>query len=990
MDTKRVVYIIFAFLLTVGASAQTQRGMVKTRGKMVNGVLHPGHGLPGATVTILNGNSYVVRNNNGTFSFPVPANTYSVKNVQKEGYQLVDADAVKKPYHHSANTLYLVMETPEQLMEDQLEAEEKISRTLREQLKKARMELQRQKEANKISENEYRQKINQLMQDQENSRKLIADMAKEYAQLDYDQMDSLNQRISDAILNGRLMEADSLLRSKGDMRGRIADIRREQQVEAQEEAELAQRQENLAVSKTGTLKKLEDAASDCYKFFDRFKLANQHDSATYYIELRAELDTTNAYWQFEAGYYLHKQNQYHKVEHYYLRALKFYRRLSQTNPQAYEPALAMTLNNLAALYNDIRRFTESESMYKESLEIYRRLSQTNPQAYEPDVAMTLNNLALLYSDLQRFTESESMYKEALGIYRRLSQTNPQAYEPALAMTLNNLAALYNDIRRFTESESMYKEALEIRRRLSQTNPQAYEPDVAMTLNNLANLYSDLQRFTESESMYKESLGIYRRLSQTNPQAYEPDVAATLNNLAILYKDTQRFTESESMYKEALEIRRRLSQTNPQAYEPDVAATLHNLADLYLNTNRFSESESMYKESLEIYRRLSQTNPQAYEPDVAMILNNLAFLYKDTQRFTESESMYKEALEIRRRLSQTNPQAYEPALVRTLNNLAALYNGIRRFTEGESMCKEALKLCRRLSQTNPQAYEPDVAATLHNLASLYKNTQRFSESESMFKESLGIRRRLSQTNPQAYEPDVAATLNNLAILYKDTQRFTESESMYKEALEIYRRLSQTNPQTYELDIARTQYNLGFLKVQQKKYSEAISPFEESLEIYRRISKTDSSQQQWHEGSLYFLSALYPTINNYRAAYRINQEWLLIMKKKYLENPVANKSDYVGEVGDQSFYAIFAEQYAEAEQLAREGLAVDSTQHFIYTNLAASLLFQGKYEEAEKIYRQFKSELKGGFLDDFEKYAEAGVIPKEREADVERIKKMLNEK
>ena len=139
----------------------------------------------------------------------------------------------------------------------------------------------------------------------------------------------------------------------------------------------------------------------------------------------------------------------------------------------------------------------------------------------------------------------------------------------------------------------------------------------------------------------------------------------------------------------------------------------------------------------------------------------------------------------------------------------------------------------------------------------------------------------------------------------------------------------------------------------------------------------------------LSQLYPAVKNYSSAYRINQEWLPIAKKKYEENPENWKGDYAGTVGKQSWYAIFMKQYAESEQLAREGLAVDSTKHFIYANLAAALLFQGKYVEAEKIYLQYKSELKDGFLDDFQQYAEAGVIPKKCEADVERIKKMLNE-
>jgi tetratricopeptide (TPR) repeat protein len=301
----------------------------------------------------------------------------------------------------------------------------------------------------------------------------------------------------------------------------------------------------------------------------------------------------------------------------------------------------------------------------------------------------------------------------------------------------------------------------------------------------------------------------------------------------------------------------------------------------------------------------------------------------------------------------------------------------------------LAIRRRLAQTKPQAYELDAAQRLIGFATLYSNTQRFSESEATYKEALAIYRRLAQSNPQAYEPRVATALNNLALLYSNTQRFTESEAMYKEALEIYRRLAQTNPQAYEPNVATTQYNLGLLKVQQELYPDAITSFEEALEIYRRLAKINPAQQQWYKASLFYLSKLYPVVKNYSAAYRINQEWLPILKQIYEENSEALKGDYAAAIGNQSWYAIFMKQYAKSEQLAREGLAIDSTKTFIYSNLAAALLFQGKYAEAEKLYRQYKSELKVSFLDDFRQYAEVGVIPKECEVDVEKIKKMLNE-
>lgn len=68
-------------------------------------------------------------------------------------------------------------------------------------------------------------------------------------------------------------------------------------------------------------------------------------------------------------------------------------------------------------------------------------------------------------------------------------------------------------------------------------------------------------------------------------------------------------------------------------------------------------------------------------------------------------------------------------------------------------------------------------------------------------------------------------------------------------------------------------------------------------------------------------------------------------------------------------------------------MDSTQHIAYTSFAAALLFQGKVEEAENLYRQYKVEFKDGFFDDFAEYERLNVIPEERKKDVERIKAML---
>ena len=462
--------------------------------------------------------------------------------------------------------------------------------------------------------------------------------------------------------------------------------------------------------------------------------------------------------------------------------------------------------------------------------------------------------------------------------------------------------------------------------------------------DLAFIYCKTQRFIESEEMHKSVLTIIKSMSKSNPQAFKPVLACANISLANLYSKTQRFSESEVMYRSAIADIERISKNNPQVYEPILVEAYICLADLYFSTNRFSESEELYKLALAINKRLAQSNPQAYEPVLAISYGSLANLYFNTQRFSESEELYKIALAINKRLAQANPQAYEPALAISYGSLANLYFNTQRFADSEAMHKQALEIRERLAQSNPQAYEPDLAQSYNSLAILYSNTQRFTESEAMCKQALEIYERLAQSNPQAYEPDLAMSYNNLAILYSDTQRFADSEAMYKQAIEIRKRLTQSNPQAYSTDLASLYYNIGNLYLFNDHLSESEEMFMASLDIYENLTE---------EGLRYYA----------------NNKWRVLV--------------------NLSFVSIFNYRFTDAEKYSSEAVKMDSTKIFAYTNLASSLLMQGKYEEAEKIYRQYKIELKDGFLSDFAEFERLGIIPEEREKDVERIKAMLNE-
>lgn len=940
---KKILLFLVLTMAIQSFYAQTQQGYVKTLGRPEK----RGEPIGGVTVRVRGSHNYVVSESDGTFSMLMPekknGDAYSLQQVLKDGFELNENDMIGRQLAFSDKVpLTIVMVSSEQLQADKQRIENNAYKTAEKNYKAKFDRLEKQKAKNEITIEEYRKEIQDLKDKFEKYQVLIDGLAEHYSHTDYDELDEKEREINICIENGELDRADSLICM---LFNPINVLKCNKEALPRLDLQIGQANDIIAQANadmTAVLKQQEKDAEYLYQLYTIALVRFDNEKALYYIGIRAELDTTNPGWQFDAGYYCQGQKDFVQARKFYSRALEIYRRLAKDTPQTYEPNVATTLNNLAVLYKDTQHPSESEAMYLEALEIRRRLKKNTSQA-NAVLAMTLNNLANLYKNTQRYEESETMYFEALKIQKRLAKGNPQAYEPNLATTLDNFAVMYQSTQRFTESEKMFVEALRIRRRLAKADPKVYEPDLAMTLNNLAVMYESTQRFTESETVNLEVLEIYRRLAKDNPQSYELVLATTLNNLAVLYKNIQRFTESEALYLESMEIRRRLANNNPRIYKPDLAMTLNELADLYYKTQRFAESEEMRLEVLDIYKLLAKDNPQVFESNVAMTLNNLAVLYSDTQRFTESEDMLLEVLEV----------------------------------------------YRRLTKDTSRTYESDLAKTLNNLADLYYKTQRFAESETKYLEALEIRRRLAKDTPRACEPDLAITLGSLAVLYYNSQRLVESMNLLLEALEIYRRLAKGNPQTYEPDFATTLYSIGLLYWQQEQYFQAISYFEEALALYKSLELRKTSYGKWHEKSLYFLAQLYQMTNEHDKFYMVNEERISLLKKHYQDNAEIYLEDYANALGSQSFQCIFVGRFEESEQYARETLSIDSTQHRINSNLAAALLFQGKYYEAEAIYCQYMGELKETFLQDLNDFEAAGIIPDERKVDVEHIKEMLTE-
>lgn len=394
-------------------------------------------------------------------------------------------------------------------------------------------------------------------------------------------------------------------------------------------------------------------------------------------------------------------------------------------------------------------------------------------------------------------------------------------------------------------------------------------------------------------------------------------------------------------------------------------------------------------------------------DIYKEMNDIKTLNQDIE---EKESMLEKEKEIRKNKIETacmywrgkyniaiQNMQYDSAAV-YIRNLADVdtcnFENVfdcANYLREQNYFKEAEEYYNKILKTGQEKQlisKYQIAALYNNLALLYIDTQRFKESEEMNKAAIQIYERLAKENQKVYESDLAMLYNNLAGLYYYTQQFKESEETYKAAIQIYEQLYNNNPQEYQGLLAFNYYCLGTLMTENNKQDDAIEAFEHSIKLSKEFIKEDDFKQIYLS-SLSYIVTLHQQVGNIITAYTYNEELLPFLKNLYEEDSEKWISSYFEDLIQQSYLATLLGKFKDGERYSLEALKVDPNNHRTYTNLAASLLLQGRLEEAEKLFREYKAELKDEFLNDLAKFESLRVIPEKRKTDVERIKAILSE-
>ena len=205
------------------------------------------------------------------------------------------------------------------------------------------------------------------------------------------------------------------------------------------------------------------------------------------------------------------------------------------------------------------RRDEALKTAQEATNLYRTLAEHNPAAYNPDLAMSLNNLAIDMESNGQQREALQTAQEAVTIRRKLAEHNPAAYTPDLAMSLNTLASYLDRSGQQREALQTAQEATNLYRTLAEHNPAAHTPNLATSLNNLANHLDRSGQQREALQTAQEAVTIRRKLAEHNPAAHTPNLTRSLNTYADILERSGNTKEAARIRQERDEVLKRMKE-----------------------------------------------------------------------------------------------------------------------------------------------------------------------------------------------------------------------------------------------------------------------------------------------------------------------------------------------------------------------------------------------------------------------------------------------
>lgn len=787
MNHKRLRCLLALLWLSLFAAAQTQQGYVKTNGRIENGKYIQGKTIDSVMITV-KGSNPILSKNGGRFSFIKQGKDFSLKQVHRKNYVLIDPEILNRQYDYSSNPFVIYMSDKKELDAYRRSIENSVRNKLYGNLRQREAEVDSLMAQNRITEEKYHELLQKIYSDYDDNEKIVKGMADWYVKMDFDSISEFRRRVSEYILAGHLLEADSLIRSQGSF------AKRETELNQLSAANAAVRQ-TLERSVAMENKKRESLAQDYYDLFTIFKMQHQFDSAALYIQRRAHLDTTNAQWQADAGsFFSHCTAEYDKALEYFTRALDILEKVQGKE----HPDVALLRNNIGTVYYHLGSYANALKYHTMALGIREKVLGKE----HPDVASSYSHIGAVYSAQGDNAKALEYYNKALAIW--------DVEHPDVAMTYSDIGAIYLHQGNYSTGLEYIQKALAL-----MDSTEENELRLSIIFNNLGNCYDKLGNDDSAIYYYNKSLEIRKKhISDSHPS-----IALSYHNMGTAYHD-------KGEYKKALECYINALMAHQKGYGENnvLSANVYNaMGNLFSDVGNYKKAIDFFEESIRIMKLL----PNSDQSTLGTIYNNVALLHKRIGNYQQSLDYYQKVQDIFIPLFG----AENIRMATIYDNTGEVYSLLGNNTKSLQYRHLALDIRIKILGLSHQ----DVGLSYLNIGAVYNELAQTDSTYAdsalyYFQKALDVYQKAENVNPS----HVASLYNNMGAAYHIQLNYEKAEECFLRSLDIKKSIFGEG----NINLASSYDNMGLVHKKMGKLDEALKWHQRALDIYNAAESVDS--------------------------------------------------------------------------------------------------------------------------------------------------------
>jgi tetratricopeptide (TPR) repeat protein len=522
-------------------------------------------------------------------------------------------------------------------------------------------------------------------------------------------------------------------------------------------------------------------------------------------------------------------------------------------------------NKLASNLQSQGKYEEAISLYLKANDLFARCGTEKvdeaPMWPDENRVVCLIKLSSAYSELGQSSECEKYLREALSC-------SEAGKDPlAIGRALDALGRHYTGQGRYDEAEAVLERAVSEKKKLQSVANRRLE--TSNSLICFGRLFHAQGKIKDALAMIDTAYKMRESsLQDTDPRIYEP-----LMERASIYRDL-------SCYKEAvaeLEKGRALVEKSFGDENPRYAEFLRQLAGDYVSCSQYAKADPLLRKALTI-------DESAYgkeSSEVCLDLNALGMYFIYQGKYADAEPVYKRSLTI----AEARLGANHLDVAAALNNLAWLYVNQRKFAEARPLIERGLAIRQKALGEEHPVY----ARNLHNLANLDISEKRFDEAQQLLERALKIQKAVLGPEHQ----DTVATMRDLAELLHQSKKYSEAEDLYKAILKADEGLDDTN----RAIIAADADNVARSLIDQNRGDEA-KPF---IDQAKQIKAQLPGYNDAGEGHAISIGTLKPTIS--APLKPVADKWALVVGISNFKDPAINLQFAAKDAMDFRNYLIF---------------------------------------------------------------------------------------